>query len=344
VSLLGRASLGALAFAAVAAVALASAAAADAQHDAGPRVLRVGTIAPDGTEWARLSRSFARGVEETSGGAMHVKFYFGGIAGDEMAELDRLRRGQLDGIAGSAYCERLAPSLRALEVAGMTQNGREADVVLRAIKNAVDKEMASTPYRALFVSLGFGHRVLFTRKPVRTLADLRGTRLWLWEYDDVLRKQLGEMGVTVLPMPIDQASRAYDEGRIDGFIMIPQAALAFQFTSQAKFFTDLETAFLPGCFVMKTASVDQFPYDEQMALLNEASKLKLHFEEAGARMDDQLLGTLFARQGLKAAPMSPAFRKDWFRESRAAYRKLRDELVPSPAGQQALQLVTPDNR
>ena len=309
-----------------------------------PRILRIGTIAPDGTEWARLSRSFARGVEDSSAGAMHVKFYFGGIAGDEMAELDRLRRGQLDGIAGSAYCERLAPSLRALEVAGMAENGREADAILRAVKSAADVELAATPYRALFISLGFGHRALFTRKPVRSMADLRGLRLWLWEYDDVLRRQLGAMGIGVNALPIDQAAQAYEEGRIDGFLIIPQAALAFQFSSLAKFYTDLETAFLPGCFVMKTASLDQFPYAEQMALVDEAAKLKVRFEDAGARMDEQLLSTLFARQGMKAAPMSAQFRKEWFRETRAAYQKLRDELVPSEAGRQALRLVKPDAR
>jgi TRAP-type C4-dicarboxylate transport system substrate-binding protein len=303
-------------------------------------VLRMGTIAPDGTEWARLSRAFARGLADASDGSVLVKWYFGGIAGDELAELDRLRRGQLDGIAGSAYCERLAPSLRALEVAGVIASAADAATVLRGLRTAADKEFAATPFRALFISLGFGHRVLFSRTPVRSLAELRGGRYWVWEFDDVLRRQLLEMGVHVVPTTLADAGRAFEEHRVDGFVLIPQAALAFQLSSMVGYYTDLETAYLPGCLVMKTSSVDQIPYRDQVALLNEAAKLKVHFEEAGARMDEQLLSSLFIKQGLHTVPMSASFREDWFREARAAYRKLRGELVPSPAGQQALDAVT----
>jgi TRAP-type C4-dicarboxylate transport system substrate-binding protein len=304
-------------------------------------VLRLATIAPDGTEWARMSRAFARGLEDSSGGAVHVKWYFGGIAGDEMVEFERLRRGQLDGIAGSTYCETLAPSLRALEVAGMIRNPAEAAAVLRTLQPAAEKELAATPFRALFISMGFGHRVLFSRSPVRSLADLRKGRYWIWEFDEVLRSQLTEMGVHVVPMSLADGRQAFEEQRVDGFIVIPQAALAFQYSNLVRYYTDLETGFLPGCLVMNTSSVDQIPYSGQQALLAQAAKLKIMFEDVGARTDEQLLGTLFIRQGLLAAPMSAAFREEWFGEARAAYRRQREALVPSVAGRQALEAVTP---
>jgi TRAP-type C4-dicarboxylate transport system substrate-binding protein len=140
-------------------------------------------------------------------------------------------------------------------------------------------------------------------------------------------------------MTLAEAGPAYEERRIDGFIVIPQAALAFQYSSMAKYYTDLETAFLPGCLVVRTASIDQMTYREQTALLEEAAKLKVHFEDAGTRMDEQLLGSLFIKQGLQNVPMSAGFREDWLRVAREAYVKLRDELVPSPAGQQALEAI-----
>jgi TRAP-type C4-dicarboxylate transport system substrate-binding protein len=302
-------------------------------------VLRMATIAPDGTEWARLSRAFARTLEEGSGGSVRVKWYFGGVAGDERAELDRLRRGQLDGIAGAAYCKQLAPSLRALEVAGMIRSPGDAADVLRTLRPETERELAKTPFRALFISLGFGHRVLFSRTPVRSLADLRAGRYWVWEYDDVLSRQLSAIGIHVVPMTLNEAAAAYEDHRIDGFIVIPQAALAFQYSSIVRYYTDLETAYLPGCLVLRTTSVDQMVYHDQTALLEAAAKLKVHFEEAGARQDDQLLGSLFMKQGLQAVPMSAAFRDEWFRATRQAYGKLRDELVPSVAAQQALEAI-----
>jgi TRAP-type C4-dicarboxylate transport system substrate-binding protein len=300
-------------------------------------VLRMAAQAPDGTEWARESRAFAQDVEDSTQGAVRIKWYFGGIAGTELDELERMRRGQLDGIAGALLCERLAPSLFALEMLGMVRSQSEAAALLREVLPVVDKELAPSPYRALFVSLGFGHRVLFSRNAVRSLADLRSGRYWVWDVDEALRRQLTEMGVHVVPLPLGEARRAYEQHDIDGFFVIPQAALAFQYSSIARYYTDLETGYLPGCVLMKTASIDQIPYAQQLSLIAAAGKLKAHFENTGLRMDDQLMHTLFVKQGLEAVPMSAAFRDEWFREGRAVYQKLREQLVPSAAGRALLE-------
>ena len=71
-----------------------------------PPALRFGTLVPDGTAWARELKAFAREVEDVA--HQRIKFYWGGIAGDEREMIARIKRGQLDGAAG-AVC---APSWR----------------------------------------------------------------------------------------------------------------------------------------------------------------------------------------------------------------------------------------
>ncbi|MGZ3441323.1 MAG: TRAP transporter substrate-binding protein DctP, partial [Polyangia bacterium] len=72
--------------------------------------VRIGTIVPEGTGWAREIRAMARGVEAESNGALRLKFYMGGIAGDELDMMARIKRGQLDGIlSGGMACETVAP-------------------------------------------------------------------------------------------------------------------------------------------------------------------------------------------------------------------------------------------
>src|SRR3954466_7055760 len=90
-----------------------------------PVQLRMAAIAPDGTSWARELKAWARGVESGTHGEVKVKWYLGGIAGEETAALDRVDRDQLDGVAGALMCEALAPTLRVMRVPGLIQN-REA--------------------------------------------------------------------------------------------------------------------------------------------------------------------------------------------------------------------------
>ena len=55
---------------------------------------------------------------------------------------------------------------------------------------------------------------------------------------------LTEMGVHVVPLPLDKARRAYDEARIDGFLALPTAALAFQWSAQANYLSNLHVGYI----------------------------------------------------------------------------------------------------
>ena len=81
--------------------------------------------APAGTAWARESHAFDREMQLATGGQVHIKWYLGGIAGDELTTLARVKRGQLDGAAGTAFCDRLAPTLRVGKVVGLFQSREE---------------------------------------------------------------------------------------------------------------------------------------------------------------------------------------------------------------------------
>ncbi|MCA1664398.1 MAG: hypothetical protein LC659_09050, partial [Myxococcales bacterium] len=78
-----------------------SSARAETAAPAETTVLRMAAIAPEGTSWARELKAFARGVEKATDGALRVKWYLGGVAGDEAEELARVERDQLDGGAGA---------------------------------------------------------------------------------------------------------------------------------------------------------------------------------------------------------------------------------------------------
>src|SRR3954464_12165284 len=98
-----------------------------------PPSLRMATLVPDGTAWARELKAFAREVED--GASLKVKIYWGGIAGDEREMVSRARRGQLDAIAGAAVCTELAPSLQVTRLQGLFPNRDAHEKLIRQIPN-----------------------------------------------------------------------------------------------------------------------------------------------------------------------------------------------------------------
>src|SRR5690348_16262697 len=66
-----------------------------------PVVLRFGTVAPDGTAWARIAKQTGADLAAATHGTVVSKWYFGGIAGDELQMLERVHKEQLDAIVSA---------------------------------------------------------------------------------------------------------------------------------------------------------------------------------------------------------------------------------------------------
>jgi TRAP-type C4-dicarboxylate transport system substrate-binding protein len=295
-----------------------------------PVTLRISTVSPEGTAWTRELRAFQRQIESETNGQVRIKWYLGAIAGDDLGALERVRRGQLDGIGGSIICGRLAPSMWIIRVVGLFETPEEVDYVIGRLKPVFDEEFN----KAGFVNLidgTFGADVLFSKTPVRNMADFRALRWWTWNgwnFDPIWQATLPVLGTHWRTTPIDQMNATYQRGEVDGFIAIPSAALAYQWSPLAKYFTDLPAAELPACLLLSHTAVDPLPLEQQQILRDAAAKLRARWPEVTSTLNQSLLGGLFEQQGLKKVHASPEFRSEFYAASRAARRQLDDKVVP----------------
>ena len=295
---------------------------------ADPIVLRMATPAPDGTEWAREGRSQERDIEELTHGQVRIKWILGGVAGDELQMLERVKKEQIDGVvSGGMACQKLAPTMRALRLVGVFQNRDESAFVSGRLKDSLDAEFL----KAGFINLGevgVGPDVILSRQPVASMADLRKARLWVWDLDDLYRKSLDAMGVSIVARPLESAGADYEKGTLDGFLAVPTAALAFQWSAEARYYTDLRPSFLRGCYLLASRAYDQLSVEQQRAMRQSSARTIQRLEDIGRRQDEALLGGLFARQGMKKVPVSESFRAEFFQLAQQARDTLGDKLVP----------------
>jgi TRAP-type C4-dicarboxylate transport system substrate-binding protein len=279
-------------------------------------VIRMATPVPIGTSWWREIRQFQQDVEEATKGEVKLKVYFDGVAGDELAVGDRIKREQLDGaFSGGMLCMRLAPSMRVMRVLGLFQGQRELAYVLGRLKAQIDDEFR----RAGFYNLGLvgvGPELIFSRKPVQTLAEAKKTKLWSWGVDDTLGPGLTSLGFATVPADVGDAGRLYDARKVDGFIAAPVAALAFQWSARAKYLLPLRLASLDACVIIANRAFDPLPEEHKLAIRRAAARAVTHCDDASRRQDEELLGGLFAKQGVTIVPPSTETRAQFFDESR----------------------------
>jgi TRAP-type C4-dicarboxylate transport system substrate-binding protein len=311
----------------VALVALAAQLGPSVTAVAEPVRMRLATMAPEGSAWARECHGFSRDVAAATKGRVQVKWYFGGVAGDESASLVRVRKGQLDGAGITIGCESLAPSLRVTRMAGMIRSNGEARHVFARLRPRFEKEFA----RAGFFDFGvgsFGTIMLFSRRPVHSFAELQKTRLWAWDRDPIWLDVLRKMGLTIVPEPLEGAARAYEEQQLDGFLSPPIPALVFQWTTLARYFTDLRVGILPVCIVISQRSLDELPVADRAAFSGAAGKLADRFQDVVRDLDEQLIGGLLQKQGLQRVPPSESMESEFYEAARRVRESFDRKLVP----------------
>jgi TRAP-type C4-dicarboxylate transport system substrate-binding protein len=288
-------------------------------------VLKFATSAPDGTLWARNFRALATKVEHATNGHVRIKWYFGGVTGDDVEQLERMKRGQLDGAIGTMLCHRVSPSMRVTRVMALFQTRDEATHVMNRLQPTFQAEARQAGF-VMTGSSGLGPDVIFTRTPPRSFADLRRLKLWRWSIDELSVEAARAMGLTIVTTPVEDAARAYDEGRIDGFIAPPSVALAFQWFTQARYLVDLRTSYLWGCMVMREASFARLPIAYQDVLREAAAETRERNEEASRRTDEMLLSGVLAKNGVVEVPVSATFRAEFFEATRQARGRVAQQI------------------
>jgi TRAP-type C4-dicarboxylate transport system substrate-binding protein len=310
-----------------------------AAHAQAKVVLRLATSAPDGTTWARELRAFAREVESETDGAVAVKWYWGGIAGDEVQLDQRIRRGQLDGGAsGGNLCQAASPSMRVIGVRGLFNTREEAGYVLHRLKPTLEQEFLQAGY--VFVgAAGLGPDMLFTREPVHDLEGLRKRKVFQWNIDTRGQLMSKDLGLTSVPLPLEELRAAAEDGRIDAFITNPASALAFQWLSLARYVLVMPFGYSWGCLVISQRAFERIPLEHQQTIRSAGAKTGVRLDEVGRQMDDAMLGGVMQKQGIKIEVAGEAARREFLAAARAVRDHLGDQLVPIAALQQVLALL-----
>jgi TRAP-type C4-dicarboxylate transport system substrate-binding protein len=291
--------------------------------------LRFATIAPEGTGWAREVKAFAREIESGSDGRVAIHVYLGGIAGDDAEMGRRMRRDQLDGaLSAGMLCQEVAPSFAVFRIPGLVQNRAEESYVQTRLFPRMQKE-ARKNGMVLLTTGSLGTDVVLSRVPIDSIETLRRLKLWQWDLDHTSVAFARAMGLQPVPLPVTDAGRAYEEGRTDGFIAIPSAIFGFQWFSRRLYMSQFPFAPLHGCALITSTAWDRLPAELRDVVEAASVKFGLRISETTRAQDEELLGGLFEKQGVRSVPVSPMLRAQFVEAAHAARDKLGEQLVPS---------------
>lgn len=248
--------------------------------------LKVGVIAPEGTNWSKNLKKLAKEVKKKTDGEVDFKFYFGGSQGDEPDVLRKVRVGQLHGgiFTGKTLGD-INGDVRALELPfNFYGDVKKANTALKGMEGFLNQGFKSNK----FVNLGFteiGMVYFVSQKKVNSIDSMKGIKIWSWDGDEVVETVIQNMNLVSVPLALPDVLSSLTTGIIQAAYAPPLGIVALQWNSKVKYLLDFPLAYSVGAFLLSEKGFNKIPKKYQDTVL-QISKKYLNDVEMGNRQDN----------------------------------------------------------
>ncbi len=290
--------------------------------------LRLGTVAPKNSVFHEMLLKMRQEWREITNGAVDLAIYPGGVAGDEITMLRKMRAGQMQAalLSGSGMGF-LDEGVSALQVPLMFESLEEFDYVLDKMAPTLEKRLRDKG----FTALGWGDAGwarFFAVKEFQTPTELREMKLYTSKGDDDMIRLFGEFGFRAVPLDLTELQANLETGLVDVFAVPPLIAAGYQWFGSAPNMLDMRFVAILGSLLINNNVWDAIPADQQQRMREVAADLTAEIEKAARAQEASAIRSM-QEYGLRVIQLDQATQAEWKREMKLVYPRLRDRYAPS---------------
>ncbi len=291
-------------------------------------LIKFATVAPEGSTWVKQIRRVDKELREKSGGRLGLRIYAGGVAGDELDVLKKMRIGQIQCAAFSGVgFGKILPMVRVLDLPYLFRNDREVDQVHQALFTFFAEQFQKKGF-TLLAWAEVGNVNIFSQKAIHTLDDLTGLKIWTWAGDPISKETFVAMGVNPIPLAITDVATALNTGMIDTVYAPPLGALALQWQSKLSFMMALPLVHSTGAILISSKYFKKLPPD-LAALLQETLVSDMADLTETLRQQSEEAIRIIQDSGITVIPApDEEARKPFYHVHTAVARKLCGDIYP----------------
>ncbi len=274
------------------------------------QVIKVGTLAPEGSPWHDALLELSQKWQEISGGRVRVRIYGGGAAGDEPDMLRKMRIGQLHGAAlTTVSLITIVPDIEAISFPTTIRTDGELDRVIEKIGPRIEAQLEKKGFKTMtWTSTGWVR--FFANDPIVTPDDLRRQKLFFWGSDTAYVELMKQLGFQPVTLAATDLLPSLQTGLVQAFVAPPVAALSFQWFALAKNMTDMPWQPLPGTLVITTKKWRTVPEDIRPAMEQAAAEVGKKLLKRSRVLEIEAIDAM-KKHGLKVHSVPAEVQAEW---------------------------------
>jgi TRAP-type C4-dicarboxylate transport system substrate-binding protein len=307
------------------------------------QTLKIATVAPEGSSWMKDMRSGAKVIEEHTEGRVKFKFYGGGVQGNDKQVRRKMRTGQLHGGAftsGGMNGFQKDADLFALPL--MFNSNEEARIARAQLEPELRRRLEEAGYVNFgFATAGFGY--MMSNKPMSTLEDFDGQKVWVPEGDRISYAALRALGVAPVIMPITDVMTGLQTDLLDSVTVPPVGAVVFQWHTKLKYITELPVAYVYAALLIDKRFFSKISPEDQLVVREVMEGIYRKLDQNGVTDNRDALQALL-ESGLELISADAAEVSQWRAIVFKSHRKLAADGVFDIQLLQQMQTLLDDYR
>ncbi len=291
---------------------------------AGPKhVLKIASLAPEGSVWVDSFKDFAAEVTARTGGEVGFRIYPGGVMGDDRAMYRKMRVGQLHGggftMTGIAD---FVADFRVMAIPFLFRSYAEVDAVSAQLQ-PLFKQRFEDQGLHLVAMTEVGFIYTFSNEARVTIEDLRRAKTWAPSDDPLTAEFLKGLDISPITLAIPDVLSSLQTGLIDTAFNSLYGSIVLQWYTKAPFVTDAPYGYAYGVFIISEQALARLS-DDQKRVIDEAANR--HFADliVKTRQSNEESRTVLAERGVTFVQTTPEVLK--------LLEEHRDEAVNSLIG------------
>ena len=229
------------------------------------KTFKIATIAPAGTAWLKQMKKGAEIIKQKTEGRVKIKYYPGGVMGNDASVHRKIKVGQLHG--GAFTSGGLAQFYRDIQVLSLPMLFNSLDEV-DYVRSKLDETLKQNMEKNGFVLLGIaegGFARIMSKEPMVKLESIRASKVWIPEGDILVEATYDTLGISPISLPISDVFTGLQTGLIETVSVTSTAAIAFQWHTSTAYLTDTPIIYLIGLLAIQKKAFDKIsPEDQQV--------------------------------------------------------------------------------
>lgn|SRR5688572_2093836 len=307
-------------------------------------VLKLGTAAPDGTNWWKVLDRMAQRWRTASNGKVDLRVLPGGTQGDENKMLDKLKLGQLQVVAISGIgLSTEAPGVGALQIPMLVDSYAGLDRLRAGLEPRLEKELAAKGLVVLnWSDVGWVH--FFTKRQARTPSDIKTMKLFITAGDVESERIYRDMGFSPVPIPVTNLLTSLKTGMIEAFDVPPLFAIGNQTVGLVNYMIDIKWAPIVGATVVDAKVWQTIPAPLRDQLMKIARNTGEELRGEIRAQEGKAIRNI-STSGLKVVnDLTPAEIEQWRTTAKEAQQRLRGKIIPADIFDEAVRLAATPQR